>query len=90
MKNPADIYVGNLAMETTEEDLLRLFASCGEVLQVRVNKDNLGDFCKACVTMQNEEEAAKAIELLTNQQIHNKTLVLILDTHKLLFQKYSR
>jgi RNA recognition motif-containing protein len=90
MKKPADIYVGNLAMETTEEDLLRLFAECGQVLEVRVSRDNLSDFSKACVTMQDAREAEKAIELLANKLVNNKALVLILDTHKLLFQKYSR
>jgi hypothetical protein len=59
------------------------------VLEVKVNRDNLSDFSKACVTMQNEEEAMRAISKLANKLVHNKALVLILDTHKLLFQKYS-
>jgi RNA recognition motif-containing protein len=89
VKRSTDIYVANLAIETTEEDLLRLFESCGRVLEVRISRDASTNFSKAYVTMQDLREAQNAIEALSNKIVHNKAMVLILDQQGEFLQRYA-
>ena len=61
-----DIYVGNLAYKSTDEDLRTLFAQYGEVTSARVVVDRASGRSKGFgfVEMPNAEEAQKAIDAL--------------------------
>ena len=59
-----DIYVGNLAYKTTDEDLQTLFSAHGEVTSARVVTDRISGQSKGFgfVEMPDRDAAQKAIE----------------------------
>jgi cold-inducible RNA-binding protein len=72
----AKLYVGNLSYDTTEDELRNLFASVGTVSQVDVIKDRDTGSSKgfAFVTMENQDDANKAIEQLNGRSLGNREL----------------
>jgi len=72
----AKLYVGNLAYETSEEDLRALFAQAGTVASVALIKDRATGESKgfAFVEMTTAAEAQKAINLFNGYSLDNREL----------------
>jgi RNA recognition motif-containing protein len=70
------LYVGNLAYETTEEDLRSLFTQAGMVSEVALIKDRSTGDSKgfAFVTMNSEDDANKAIHQFNGQNLSSREL----------------
>jgi len=70
------IYVGNMAPETTEQDLRTLFSEAGTVGSVSVIMDRKTGESKgfAFVTMSSQDEADKAISLFDTKELHAQVL----------------
>ncbi len=73
-----DIYVGNLSSDTTEEDLRRVFEAHGEVVSVAVMRDKVSQnpLGFGFVKMPNDEEAGKAIEVLSRTVINERSVIV--------------
>jgi RNA recognition motif-containing protein len=73
-----NIYVGNLAWETTEEDLKTAFGVYGEVDTVKVIKDNYTGKSKGFgfVEMPDNAQAQAAIDGMNNKEFKGKTLTV--------------
>jgi RNA recognition motif-containing protein len=73
-----NIYVGNLSLETTEDDLKTAFEAYGEVDSVKVIKDNYTGASKGFgfVEMPDNSEAQSAITGLNNKEFKGKTLTV--------------
>jgi cold-inducible RNA-binding protein len=71
-----DIYVGNLAYSTTDEDLRELFAAHGAVSSARVCIDRMTSRSKGFgfVEMPNSDEAQAAIAALNGREIGGRAL----------------
>ena len=71
-----DIYVGNLAYKSTDEDLRTLFAQYGEVTSARVVVDRASGRSKGFgfVEMPNREEAQKAIDAINGNDFQGRAL----------------
>ena len=72
------LYVGNLAYETTEEDLQTLFGESGTVDTVRVMRDMATGRARgfAFVEMASEADAQKAIDAIHDKQFGGRTLTV--------------
>jgi RNA recognition motif-containing protein len=70
------LYVGNLSYETTEDDLRSLFTQAGTVSEVALIKDRSTGDSKgfAFVTMDNEDDANKAIHQFNGQSLASREL----------------
>jgi RNA recognition motif-containing protein len=70
------LYVGNLSFGTTEEKLRELFAEAGTVDTVEVIMDRETRQPKgfAFVSMSNQAEAEKAIQMLNGKMVDNREL----------------
>ncbi len=70
------LYVGNLAYETTEDELRTLFAQAGTVTSVALIKDRDTGRSKgfAFVEMSNQAEAQKAVQMFNGQSLANRAL----------------
>lgn len=70
------LYVGNLAFQTTSQDLQQLFAQAGTVESASVIEDRDTGQSKgfAFVEMSTEEEAAAAIEQFNGREVAGRTL----------------
>ncbi len=73
-----NIYVGNLAYQTTEEDLKTAFASFGEVSTVNLIKDRYTGQSKgfAFVEMASNSEADAAIKGLNQQPLDGRVVTV--------------
>ncbi len=73
-----NIYVGNLAYKVTESDLEELFAEYGTISSVNIITDKYSGRSKGFgfVTMENQDEANKAIEELNGTTLENRDLVV--------------
>ncbi len=71
-----DIYVGNLAYATTEEELQGLFSQYGAVAEARVVKDRVTGRSKGFgfVEMPNADEAKAAIEAINGIEFGGRPL----------------
>ncbi len=71
-----DIYVGNLAYATTDEELRELFARHGSVTSARVVKDRVTDRSKGFgfVEMPDREQANAAIAAINGTEVGGRTL----------------
>ena len=71
-----DIYVGNLAYATSDEDLRNQFAAFGTVSSARVCVDRMSGRSKGFgfVEMPNKEEAAAAIAAMNGKDIDGRAL----------------
>ena len=76
-----NIYVGNLSLETTEDELRRGFAEFGEVISVTVMNDRyIGSGqtrAYAYVEMASKIEGAAAITNLEGIKLRNRTIKVI-------------
>ena len=70
------LYVGNLPFSTNEEALKELFSQQGTVLSARIVTDAYYGRSKGFgfVEMENEEQAARAIEKLNDSELQGRTL----------------
>lgn len=70
------LYVGNLAYETTEDELRTLFVQAGAVNSVALIKDRDTGRSKgfAFVEMSNQSEAQKAIQMFNGYLLSNRPL----------------
>ena len=70
------LYVGNLAFQTTSQDLQELFAQAGTVESANVIEDRDTGRSKgfAFVEMSTQEEAASAIEQFNGKEIGGRAL----------------
>jgi RNA recognition motif-containing protein len=71
-----DIYVGNLAYKTTDDDLRELFSAHGEVTSARVVTDRISGQSKGFgfVEMPDRDSAQKAIEAINGQDFQGRAL----------------
>lgn len=72
------LYVGNLAFETTEEDLHTLFTQAGTVASVDLIKDRASGRSKgfAFVVMGNQSELEKAIQMFNSYTLDQRQLTV--------------
>lgn len=70
------LYVGNLAFQTTSQDLQQLFAQAGTVQSASVIEDRDTGQSKgfAFVEMSTDEEAAAAIDQFNGKELAGRTL----------------
>ncbi|MDG5813558.1 RNA-binding protein [Chitinispirillales bacterium ANBcel5] len=73
-----NIYVGNLSYESTEDEVRSLFQEYGDVSNVSLIKDKFTGRAKGFgfVEMPNNEEAAQAVEALSNQEVKGRKLTV--------------
>jgi RNA recognition motif-containing protein len=73
-----NIYVGNLDYKVNENDLEGIFANYGTVSSAKVIVDKYNGRSKGFgfVTMENDEEAKKAIEELNGATFENREIVV--------------
>jgi RNA recognition motif-containing protein len=73
-----DIYVGNLPFKTESSQVQELFEGYGEVSAVKIIMDQMTGRSKGFgfVTMENDEEARKAIEELNGYDLDGKNLTV--------------
>ncbi len=71
-----NIYVGNMSYQMTEEELSSVFASFGDVKSAKIIFDRNSGRSKGFgfVEMDNDDEAAKAIEELDNKEVGGRNL----------------
>jgi RNA recognition motif-containing protein len=70
------LYVGNLAFQTTSEELQQLFAAAGTVESASVVEDRMTGRSRgfAFVEMSTKEEATAAIEQLNGKEVGGRAL----------------
>ena len=70
------LYVGNLAFQTTTQDLEQLFAQAGSVQSAQIIEDRDTGRSKgfAFVEMSTEDEAAAAIEQFNGKEVSGRAL----------------
>jgi len=70
------LYVGNLAFQTTSQELQQLFAGAGTVASASVVEDRMTGRSRgfAFVEMSTNEEAAAAIEQLNGKELGGRAL----------------
>ena len=73
-----NIYVGNLAAETTEDDLRQAFESFGQVESVNIIKDRFRGESRgfAFVAMPSHAEAQAAIEKMNGTDLKGRTITV--------------
>ncbi|MBI4496117.1 MAG: RNA-binding protein [Deltaproteobacteria bacterium] len=73
-----NLYIGNLAMEVTEEDLKANFAEVGQVVSVNIIKDKYTGLSKGFgfVEMGTEEEAQKAVQKFNGGKLREKVITV--------------
>ena len=71
-----DIYVGNLAYATSDDDLRKLFSEYGEVASARVCTDRMSGRSKGFgfVEMPNDEQATAAIAAVNGKEVDGRAL----------------
>lgn len=70
------LYIGNLAYETTEQDLRTMFSEVGTVGSVDVIMDRQTGKPKgfAFVMMSSQDEADKAVTMFDTKEVNSRTL----------------
>jgi len=73
-----NIYVGNLDYEVSETDLKEIFEEFGTISSAKIISDKFSGRSKGFgfVTMENQEEANKAINELNGSTLDNRTIVV--------------
>lgn len=73
-----NIYVGNISYGISEEDLVNLFSSFGEVVSAKIITDRETGRSRgfSFVEMVNDDEAKKAIEALNGSEQEGRTLTV--------------
>jgi RNA recognition motif-containing protein len=72
------LYVGNLPYKATDEDLMSLFSTVGDVASARVMRDMATGRARGFgfVEMTTDEAAQKAIETLHQHQLDGRAIVV--------------
>jgi cold-inducible RNA-binding protein len=72
------LYVGNLPYKTTDQELLTLFSSVGDVASARVMRDMATGRARGFgfVEMTTDEAAQRAIERLHQHQLEGRAIVV--------------
>lgn len=72
------LYIGNISYQTTKEDLIKLFSSCGKVIYIKFPKDknSLNHRGYAFIEMSTIEEAQQAMSQLNKHIIHERAIVV--------------
>jgi RNA recognition motif-containing protein len=72
------IYVGNIPSQTTEPDLKTLFSQAGDVISVKILKDQQTGQSRgfAFVEMSTRKEARKAVSMLNRRSFMDKELLV--------------
>ena len=73
-----NIYVGNIAHKSTEEDIKRAFSAYGEVSKASIVKDKFTGDSRGFgfVEMANDDEAKKAIAELNGKELEGRPLTV--------------
>lgn len=73
-----NIYVGNLASDVAEEDLMNLFSTYGQVKEVKIIRDMFSQESRgfAFIEMPGQTEAQNAIKELNTQNVKGKNIVV--------------
>ena len=73
-----NIYVGNLDFKVNENELEGVFQEYGEVSSTRIITDKFSGRSKGFgfITMENDEEASKAIEELHGTSFKNREMIV--------------
>lgn len=73
-----NLYVGNLASEVTQEDLLVNFSQAGKVKSVNIIKDKFTGTSKGFgfVEMETEQDAAEAVKRFNGGELCGKTITV--------------
>ena len=73
-----NIYVGNLDYKVNENDLEGVFTEYGAVSSCKIITDKYSGRSKGCgfVTMENDDEANKAIQGLNETALKNREMVV--------------
>jgi RNA recognition motif-containing protein len=79
----ARLYIGNLAHETTDADLMSKFSPFGAVKSIKVAADRRGRARGyAHVEMADDGAATAAIEALRGTQLNGRTMDIVLEEGK--------
>ena len=70
------IFVGNLSLLVTEEDLNLIFKAFGEVRKIKIINDKQGSSAVATVEMKNESDAWLAINVLDGIELIDHAIIL--------------
>ena len=72
------LYVGNLALGASEEDLRKLFSEAGPVQSVKIVTDSYSGRSRGFgfVEMASKSEAEKAISLINGKTFMDRTLIV--------------
>src|SRR5512135_3099491 len=72
------LYVGNISFKATEDDLRELFAQAGEVLSVKLIKDNAAGRLRGFgfVEMASEEDGKKAVTMFNGKSFIDRSIVV--------------
>ena len=71
------LYIGNVGIRTTEQDLSRLFAGYGPVSQMSLVKGDVGEaHCFAFVTISDDDQARKAVEGINGTKVAGHVLIV--------------
>ncbi len=72
------LYVGNISFKATEDDLRDLFAQAGEVLSVKLIKDNATGRLRGFgfVEMASEDDGKKAIDMFNGKSFMERSIVV--------------
>jgi cold-inducible RNA-binding protein len=72
------LYVGNISFKATEDDLRDLFAQAGEVLSVKLIKDNATGRLRGFgfVEMVSEDDGKKAVETFNGKNFMERAIVV--------------
>ncbi len=72
------LYVGNLSLDTRDEDLRQLFTGAGTLrsVQIMVQRDTGESKGFGFIEMSTPEEAQRAIEMFNGSQLHERALTV--------------
>lgn len=76
--NANKLFVGGISWDTTEEGLKEYFQQVGPVSEAKIITDRVTGRSKGFgfVTMENDEDAAKAIEELNGKELDGRSLTV--------------
>ncbi len=73
-EGPAEIYVGNLSLDVTRDEIQREFGQFGKVLNIRLIAKRGEPKGFGFVAMEKQEEAEKAIQALHGRELKGSAL----------------
>ena len=75
-----NLFIGNLSMATTQEDLVALFARAGEVVSAEIMRDPSNGHSRgfAFITMSAQSEADRAVSMFNSYSLDDNILKVLL------------